>query len=96
MLIANIMLNEVLNSNNTKRIENNVCLITMGAQQFLMAAIQPSCRKSDFPEMRNNNMIIRKVPADGTKLCPAKEWRLYILSSLGSWAISMCRQADSQ
>ena len=39
MLIANIMLNEVLNSNDTTRIGNNVCLITMGAQQFLMAAI---------------------------------------------------------
>ena len=27
----------------------------MGAQQFSMAAILPSCRKADLPEMRYNN-----------------------------------------
>ena len=48
----------------------------MGAQQFSMAAIDPSCRKSDFPEMRDNDMITRKVCADGNKVLPGKEWRL--------------------
>ena len=40
MLIANIGLNEVPNSNDTMHIGDNVCLITMGTQQFLMAAIR--------------------------------------------------------
>ena len=71
------MLNEASNSNAATRVGNNVCLTTMGAQQFSMVAIQPSCRKADLPKMRDNDMITRKVCADENKLCPGKEWRLY-------------------
>ena len=80
MCIANIVLNEASNSNDTMHVWNNVCLTTMGAQQFSVVAIQPSCRKADLPEMRDNDMITRKVCADGNKLCPGKEWRLCMRS----------------
>ena len=33
------MVNKVPNSNDATRVANNVCLTTMGAQQFSMAAI---------------------------------------------------------
>ena len=75
--IANIMLNKAPNSNDATCIANNVHLTTMGAQQFSMVTIQPSCRKADLPETRDNDTITRKVRADGNKLCPGKEWRLY-------------------
>ena len=39
MPIANIMFNEVLNSNDTMRIVKNVHLTAMGAQQCSFAAI---------------------------------------------------------
>ena len=39
MCIANIMLNELNNSNNAMRIANKVQLTTMGAQQLPMEAI---------------------------------------------------------
>ena len=39
MCVANIMLNEAHNSNDAICMVNNVLLITMGAQQFSMAAI---------------------------------------------------------
>ena len=55
----------------------NYYLTTMGAQQFSMAAIDPLCRKADLPEMRDNDMITRKVCADRNKVFPGKEWRLY-------------------
>ena len=71
------MLNEAPNSNATTRVGNNVCLTATGAQQFSMAAIQPSCRKVNLPKTRDNDMKTRKVCADGDKLCPGKEWRLY-------------------
>ena len=67
MCIANIVLNEVPNSNDTMCIISKVCLTTMGAQQFSMAAIQPLCRKADLPETRDNGMITRKVHVDGNK-----------------------------
>ena len=76
--VANTMLNEAHNSHDATRVGNNVCLTAMGTQQFSMAAIKPSCRKADLPEMRDNDTITRKVRADGNKLCPGKEWRLYI------------------
>ena len=69
--VANIVLNKVPNSNGA--VGNNVCLTALGAQQFSV----PSCRKADLPEMRDNDTITRKVCADGHKLCPRKEWRLY-------------------
>ena len=75
--VANIVLNESPNSNDAICVRNNVRLTAMGAQQFSMAAIQPSCRKADLPETRDNDTITRKVRADGNKLCPGKEWRLY-------------------
>ena len=37
--VANIMLNEARNSNDAKHIVNNLCLTTMGAQQFSMAVV---------------------------------------------------------
>ena len=71
--VANIMLNEVPNSNDAMHLGNNVCLTALCAQQFSMAAIQPSCRKANLPETRDDDMITRKVHAYGNKLCPGKE-----------------------
>ena len=71
------MLNEAPNSNDAMHVGNNVHLTAMGMQQFSMAGIQPSCRKADQPETRNSDTITRKVRADGNKLFPGKEWRLY-------------------
>ena len=42
----------------------------MGPQQFLVAAIYPSCRKADLPETRDNDTITRNIRVDGNKLCP--------------------------
>ena len=76
--VANIVLNEAPNRNDATGIENNVHLTAVAAQQFLMAAIlEPSCRKADLPETRDNDMITRKVRVDRNILCPGKEWRLY-------------------
>ena len=36
-----------------------------------------ACRKADLPETRDDNMKTRKVRANGNKLCPGKEWKLY-------------------
>ena len=77
MCIANIVLNEVPNSNDAMHIGNNVRLTVLDIQQFPMVAIEPSCRKTDLPWMRDNDMITRKVHANGNKLCPGKGWRLY-------------------
>ena len=41
--------------------------------QFSMVVIQPSCRKADLPETKDNDTITRKVCADGNKLCLGKE-----------------------
>ena len=68
--VPNIVLNKEPNSNDTTCIANNVRLTIMDAQKFSMAAIQPSCRKADLPEMRDNDMITRKVCADRNKLYP--------------------------
>ena len=54
------MLNEAPNSNNDMRIANNVHLTTMSTQQFSMAAIQPSYRKADLQEMRDNDSNNKK------------------------------------
>ena len=62
--IANIMLNETPDSNDAKRRVNNVCLTTMGAQHFSMAAILPSCRKANLPETRDNNIKRKKFCED--------------------------------
>ena len=94
MRIANIVLNEVPNSNDATRIFSNVRLTTMGAQQLSMPDIQPSCRKADLPQMRDNDTITRKICADGNKLCPGKEWRLY-----AQWfrrQVDQCGQAMSE
>ena len=66
--IENIALNEVPNSNDAMRIKNNVHLTAVGAQQFSMAAIQPSYRKADLPETRDNDTIKREVCVDGNEL----------------------------
>ena len=39
MFIENMVLIEASNSNDATRVVNNLCLTTMGAQQFLMQAI---------------------------------------------------------
>ena len=65
--MANMVLNEVPNSNDAMCVENNVHLTAMGAQQFSMATIQPSCRKANLPETRDNDMITRKVRVDAWK-----------------------------
>ena len=39
MHVANVMLNEVPNSNDAIYVANNVCLSAVGTQQFSMAAI---------------------------------------------------------
>ena len=67
----------VPNSNDAMNVGNNVCLTAMSAQEFSMAAIQPSCRKADLPETRDNDIITKKVHVDGNKLGFGKEWRLY-------------------
>ena len=58
------MLNDRRNSNDATQVGNNVRLTAVGAQQFSMAAILPSCREADLPETRDNDMIARKVCAD--------------------------------
>ena len=88
--VANIMLNEAPNSNDTMHIANNVCLTTMGAQQFSMTAIYPSCRKVDLPGMRDNDTIIRKVHANGEIFALGKNGG-YVPSSLGGRLISVGR-----
>ena len=75
--VANIVFKEVPNSNDATHVVSNVCLTTMGAEQFSMAAIQQSCRKANLLETRDNDMITRKIHVEGNKLCPGKEWRLY-------------------
>ena len=77
MRVANIVLNEAPFSNDATRLGNNVRLTAMGAQQFSIMTMQPSCRKTDLPETRDNDMITRKVRADGNKRVLGKEWRLY-------------------
>ena len=71
--IAIVVFNEAPNSNDATCIANNVCLTTIGAQQFSMATIQSSCRKVDLPEMTENDTMTRRVPVDGNKVCPGKE-----------------------
>ena len=95
MGLEKMMLNEVPNCNDAMRVVNNVHLITMGIQQFAMAAIQPSCRKANLPETRDNDTITKKVCADGNKLCTGKN-EGYISSSLGGRSISLGRQAVSE
>ena len=88
MHVANIVLNKVPNSSDTMHIGNNVRLTAMVAQQLLMVAIKPLCRKANLAEMRNNDPITRKVHADGNKLCPGKNGS-HKISSLGGRSISM-------
>ena len=71
--IVNNQLNMVPNSNDTTCVANNVHLATMGTKKFSMVAIQPSCRKGNLPEMRDNGTITRKVHEDGNILCSEKE-----------------------
>ena len=74
MRIANIVLNEETNSNDATYVANNVHLTAVVEQQFSIVAIQPSCRKADLQETRDNGTITRKVRVDRNKLCPEKEW----------------------
>ena len=46
--VANFVLNKAPNSNDTMHVGNNVRLTAVGAQQFSMAAIQPSAEKSTY------------------------------------------------
>ena len=90
----NFVLNEEPNSNDTMHVANTVHLTTMEAQRFSMAAIQSSCRKADLLETRNNDTITGKVRADGSILCPGKEWRLYTRQFM--WQVDQCGQAVSE
>ena len=89
--IANIILNKAPNSNDTTCIVNNV-----GAQQFSMVATQPSCRKANLPERRDSDMITRKVCAEGNKLSPEKEWRLYVQQFIIRQQVNQYGQAGSE
>ena len=94
--IENMVLNEVPNSNDATHVVNNMRLTTMGVQQFsiIMAAIQSAlCRKVDLSEKRDDTKTI-KVHADGNKLCPGKEWRLY--TQQFRWQVNQCGQAVKQ
>ena len=51
--VVNIMLNKAPNSDDAMHVANNVHLTTISTQQFLMAAIEPSCRKAHLPETRH-------------------------------------------
>ena len=53
----------------------------MGAQQFSMAVIYPSCTKADLLETRDNDTITRKVHVDGKNFAMGKNGG-YMLSSL--------------
>ena len=75
--MPNIVLNEAPITNDATRLVNNMRLTIMGAEQFSVAAIQPSCKKVDLPETRDYDTKTRKVHADRNKLCPGKEWKLY-------------------
>ena len=72
------MLKKEPNSNDNTRVENNVHLTTIGAQQFSIAAIEPSCRKADLLETRDNDTINKKGSCGQNKLCLGKEQRLCI------------------
>ena len=67
----------------------------MGAQQFSMMAIKPSCRKADLPKTRDNNMITRKLVQTEINFALGKNGA-YLPSSLGSRLIGVCRQAFRQ
>ena len=61
--------NEASNSNDTTHVVNNLCLITMGAQQFSMAAIQlTSCRKVNLSEMRDNDTKPINIHTEQTEI----------------------------
>ena len=92
--VANIVLNEPPNSNDTTCVGNNMRLTAMGTQQFSMVTTQPSCRKVDLPETRDNNTITRKVRVDRNKLCPGKEWRIY--TQQFRQQVNQCGQAGRQ
>ena len=53
----------------------------MGAQQCSMAAIDPSCRKADLSETRDNDTIARKVCVDRKNFALRKNGD-YVLSSI--------------
>ena len=73
MRAENIVLNKVPNCNDAMHVGNNVHLTAMGTQKFSMVAVQPSCRKADLPEMRDNDTRPRKVHVCENKLCPEKQ-----------------------
>ena len=59
--IANMVLNEAPNSNSSTHVVNNVCLTTMGAQNFKWWLYSHHVRrKANLPETRDNDTITRK------------------------------------
>ena len=68
MCMAKIMLNEAPDNNDVTCVAGNVCLTTIGAQQFSMSAIDQSCRKADIPEKRDSDTMTRKVCMDRKSL----------------------------
>ena len=89
--IANIVLNKAPNSHDATCVGNNVRLTTMGTQQFSMTATQPSRRKANLPETRDNDTT-RKVRVSEIDFVLGKNGG-YIPSSLGGRLISVSRQA---
>ena len=60
------------------RVVINARLTAVGTQQNLNGGLYSHhAEKADLPEMRDNDTITRKVRANGNKVCPGKEWRLY-------------------
>ena len=55
----------------------NLLIFTDVLFETSMVAILPaSCRKADLLQMRDSDMKTIKVPVDGNKLFPGKEWAL--------------------
>ena len=46
-------------------------------EQSLSSVAMIEYEENQNMNMRDNDTIIRKIRADGNKLCPGKEWRLY-------------------
>ena len=89
--VANIVLNKAPNSNGTTHVANDVCLTTMGGQQFSMAAIEPSCRKPTY--QRQEMMTQQQERFVRTKINFALGRNGgYMPSSLGGRSISVGKQ----
>ena len=89
------MLNDASNNNDVMRVANivlnEVHLTTMGAQQFSVAALQPSCRKANLPEVSDNDTITKKVVRIAINFALGKNGG-YMRCSLGGKLVNVGRQ----